>query len=589
MKVGTYVEWDSSGGTANGVITQVVTDGDVPDIDAKITGTPDEPAARIQVYRETDDGYEPTDTYVGHKLTELRPIKSLAEGESLNTRQQYLVSMLITAVEYMGMFNKGTGADGAHYIPAEDNVFAKEGIACKNCVFFAEDSKSCSVVQGSIEEDAACKLWIIEEYELTGVREDPEVEDLDEMAMSAKYSGIDFSPPAGVKSAAKRGLALHEKGLSGSGLEPATVAWARKYVNGQSVSPERARMGNRFFGRNSRFAKAPKDSPAWVSWLLWGGASGKAWFSSLVRQMDNADKKVSTASSRGFIKLAEESSHPLMREVELILTDFEPNANKEGIPLSEAENIIRTAKNTPLKIAASETEYGGHTGAIPVGPITEVYMDTYEDRQVIKAKALIWSEEFKDVYSLIKAEAGEREYIGTSWEIYYKSAQVVDDVSWLQDVTFAGTCIVDTPAYGNRTKLLKVAEKNRMDDSTKQKEFEAQLKEQEEALNELRKQVEAYEKEAQERALAEQQASVIAALAKAGLSEAEIESSLPVFMGLGDSMQVILPLIQKREQAQASKKDNEVSMTIPNPIGSPVSLDPASVAKAIKDKLKHKK
>lgn len=182
MKSGQFVEWDSSGGTARGKIVRIVKNGEVPNIDAKVTGTPEEPAARIQVYRKDSDGnYEATDVFVGHKLTELRGIKSLAEDEELNDRQQFLISSYITSVEYMGMFDKGVGANGAHYIPAEKNVFASEGIACKNCVFFAEDSGACAIVSGDIEEDAACKLWIIEE-EYLGLNqmEEPDEEEEEE-------------------------------------------------------------------------------------------------------------------------------------------------------------------------------------------------------------------------------------------------------------------------------------------------------------------------------------------------------------------------------------------------------------------------
>lgn len=103
----------------------------------------------------------------------------------------------------------------------------------------------------------------------------------------ALFDDIDFTPPAGVRSALRRGLALHEQGLSGDGIQPDTVAWARRLAAGEKASPEKARKMARFFGRNRRFARAPKGSPAWVSWLLWGGAAGDAWSRKLVRQMDS--------------------------------------------------------------------------------------------------------------------------------------------------------------------------------------------------------------------------------------------------------------------------------------------------------------
>ena len=67
------------------------------------------------------------------------------------------------------------------------------------------------------------------------------------------------------------------------------MAWARRLARGENVSPEKARKMARWFGRNRRFADAPKDSPAWVSFCLWGGHAGDAWSSKLVRQMNAAD------------------------------------------------------------------------------------------------------------------------------------------------------------------------------------------------------------------------------------------------------------------------------------------------------------
>lgn len=67
LSSGDMVEWNSSGGKARGKIVSIHRDGNVPNIPVKITASEDEPAARIQIYR---DG-EPTDTFVGHKLDTL--------------------------------------------------------------------------------------------------------------------------------------------------------------------------------------------------------------------------------------------------------------------------------------------------------------------------------------------------------------------------------------------------------------------------------------------------------------------------------------------------------------------------------------
>ena len=80
IKRGDSVSWSSSGGTAKGKVTKVITNGkeDIPGSSFVITGTPEDPAALIKVYRPDADGkYQPTDTIVGHKISSLNKISAL--------------------------------------------------------------------------------------------------------------------------------------------------------------------------------------------------------------------------------------------------------------------------------------------------------------------------------------------------------------------------------------------------------------------------------------------------------------------------------------------------------------------------------
>ena len=80
LKRGDSVSWNSSGGTARGKITKIITSGSehIPNSSFTITGTTEDPAALIKVYRKDGDGeYKPTDTIVGHKLSTLTKIPSL--------------------------------------------------------------------------------------------------------------------------------------------------------------------------------------------------------------------------------------------------------------------------------------------------------------------------------------------------------------------------------------------------------------------------------------------------------------------------------------------------------------------------------
>ena len=77
LKTGDFVSWNSSGGRAEGRIDRIERDGtiDVPDSSFTITGTEDDPAALITLYRDK----EATDRKVGHKfstLTKIAPIRA---------------------------------------------------------------------------------------------------------------------------------------------------------------------------------------------------------------------------------------------------------------------------------------------------------------------------------------------------------------------------------------------------------------------------------------------------------------------------------------------------------------------------------
>ena len=79
LSSGDFVSWSSSGGTARGRIESVERDGkiDVPDSSFTITGSPEDPAALIRLYREDADGWSATDTLVGHKFSTLSKIAPL--------------------------------------------------------------------------------------------------------------------------------------------------------------------------------------------------------------------------------------------------------------------------------------------------------------------------------------------------------------------------------------------------------------------------------------------------------------------------------------------------------------------------------
>lgn len=80
FSVGEFVRWNSSGGAAQGEIVRIVKNGTIspPRSSFTITGTNDDPAALIKIYRPEADGYwSATDTMVAHKCSTLSKIDPL--------------------------------------------------------------------------------------------------------------------------------------------------------------------------------------------------------------------------------------------------------------------------------------------------------------------------------------------------------------------------------------------------------------------------------------------------------------------------------------------------------------------------------
>ena len=71
---GDFVQWSSSGGTARGKVTRVITNGKikVPNSSVTITGTPENPAVVVTVYEKDGNSWKPSKTTVGHRMSTLR-------------------------------------------------------------------------------------------------------------------------------------------------------------------------------------------------------------------------------------------------------------------------------------------------------------------------------------------------------------------------------------------------------------------------------------------------------------------------------------------------------------------------------------
>lgn len=82
---GDFVRWDSSGGTAQGRIEHIMTEGTlgIPGSGFAINASEEDPAALIRIYRPSEEGWQETETLVGHRFSTLTKIEPLEERVAL--------------------------------------------------------------------------------------------------------------------------------------------------------------------------------------------------------------------------------------------------------------------------------------------------------------------------------------------------------------------------------------------------------------------------------------------------------------------------------------------------------------------------
>jgi hypothetical protein len=240
-------------------------------------------------------------------------------------------------------------------------------------------------------------------------------------------------------------------------------------------------------------------------------------------------------------------ANPFARALTFILTDFLPNANRQAIPVDEAERIIASAKGMPIKY---EPVNEGHAGAFPIGVIERVWsgVDPVTNQPCIYASAVLWESEYPDIVAALKREFETTGTLAVSWELMYQDAEEQDGVEWLRGVTVIGVAIVEQPAYGTtRTRVLTMASQLEHRTSDVSEERPEQRPEQREVqgmsggdelvaeLERLREEVQRY------RALAEQaQAELRLAQRKQALAgvltEADIAEQEPLLREVSDDM-----------------------------------------------------
>ena len=103
------------------------------------------------------------------------------------------------------------------------------------------------------------------------------------------------TPPAGVASAALRGLKLRGEFKRGGTM--VGVARARDLGAKRAVSDQTIRRMASFFARHAvdkdapHFGDASNPSAGYIAWLLWGGDPGRTWAMKEKARLDKAKEK----------------------------------------------------------------------------------------------------------------------------------------------------------------------------------------------------------------------------------------------------------------------------------------------------------
>lgn len=112
----------------------------------------------------------------------------------------------------------------------------------------------------------------------------------------SRYSKIDFTPPQGVRNAARQGLEWRRE--YNRGATAVGVARARDLSNGIQISPETIRRMVSYFARH----EVDKQGEGWapgqdgfpsagrIAWACWGDDEGRRWAEKISGQMDRADE-----------------------------------------------------------------------------------------------------------------------------------------------------------------------------------------------------------------------------------------------------------------------------------------------------------
>lgn len=130
---------------------------------------------------------------------------------------------------------------------------------------------------------AVANGWVVQEYKRRGGKYHKPIRKADDS----------YTPPQGVRDAAKQALEWMKDGKAGGGFTSVGRKRASDLANGHPVSLNTVKRMKAYFDRHGVDKQTPhwnEPSPGKVAWYAWGGDAGYSWAKKIVAQAEKVEK-----------------------------------------------------------------------------------------------------------------------------------------------------------------------------------------------------------------------------------------------------------------------------------------------------------
>lgn len=176
------------------------------------------------------------------------------------------------------------------------------------------------------------------------------------------------------------------------------------------------------------------------------------------------------------------SLNPLFQWAKIVVTDDQPNGNRQRIPQEEFDNIIRTGILTPIKMEFGKIADHQEAKGKPIG----VFSSFIKEANKLIGLAALWKKEREEDVTMLKDMFLKNLPPQVSWELAFTESEIKDEVEDLKGIIFNGAVIVANPAYKGRTPFIAMASEGG-DVDNKLKELEDRVAELEKSKAEVEK------------------------------------------------------------------------------------------------------